>query len=395
MGERKLLVIGAVFILFCMIYSFNIIGTGNVALDNELNGSLENYTVYANLTKTVLDNSMNNSNKSSFCGKFEESSELYDDYDGFCELVEGETIYFSGMNIAIEFIGENKVILNVNGKRENSLSEEEGFSSKNSNGYEFFLIVEEILFSSKIELSSIKFDYQLLKEEYRSFCEGLYCTLYLDDTIFINEHKLKFDKFCVDDSNCDVEFVLDKEMYEVNNIKEGFSNKIANLTFNLKEIDINDGYIYFSHNYRINDSFCNDSDGGLNYSLAGYIRGFFENENYTYGSGPIVPYVMNDSCFIYDDILVEYYCGKDDFVESILYTCPFGCEEGACMEGDVDVVNLSTEVMDENETGKNVSIESVSYVEVVNNNSDIDSSSIYKKKKEKSFFGRIFSWFGF
>ena len=58
---------------------------------------------------------------------------------------------------------------------------------------------------------------------------------------------------------------------------------------------------------------CTDSDGGQDYSTKGIINNVIED-------------YCND-----DSWLIEYFCGDNNGVSSIPYSCPNGCENGVCI----------------------------------------------------------------
>jgi hypothetical protein len=71
---------------------------------------------------------------------------------------------------------------------------------------------------------------------------------------------------------------------------------------------------------------CTDSDGGKNYYVRGSLGGLCA------GGGSCGSWI--DSCR--DSVLTEYFCdGNNVNTNFVTYTCPNGCENGACKEGIV------------------------------------------------------------
>ena len=71
---------------------------------------------------------------------------------------------------------------------------------------------------------------------------------------------------------------------------------------------------------------CTDSDGGENYYVRGTVNGL---------EALGVWDTWNDYCGVSGEEegkLVEYVCRSDNYGEKILYLCPNGCENGACIE---------------------------------------------------------------
>lgn len=89
---------------------------------------------------------------------------------------------------------------------------------------------------------------------------------------------------------------------------------------------------------------CTDTDGGINY----YVKGT------TYGLSPYGPYVSptgdyvinTDQCgglLASEGQLIEYYCdGK--YNKSTIFTCPSGCEDGACKPGGFGLENIENQL---------------------------------------------------
>ncbi len=71
---------------------------------------------------------------------------------------------------------------------------------------------------------------------------------------------------------------------------------------------------------------CLDSDSGKNYYLKGTV---------TDSTGKSYPDICSS------DTLIEYYCGTDNIYRNEFFTCPYGCNNGACKEGIT--INLSLE----------------------------------------------------
>ena len=70
-----------------------------------------------------------------------------------------------------------------------------------------------------------------------------------------------------------------------------------------------------------NNTYCNDSDGGYNYTIYGIVSGQISGSTYNYG----------DSCMNNQDIK-EYVC-QNNYPILINYVCPYGCaiNSGVCM----------------------------------------------------------------
>ena len=81
---------------------------------------------------------------------------------------------------------------------------------------------------------------------------------------------------------------------------------------------------------------CIDSDGGKNYYVRGYGTG--EDENGYYYDNVLegcinVPFPQGD-LVNESDYLAEFYC-ENNLLKFDIHTCPNGCEEGTCLEGNV------------------------------------------------------------
>lgn len=72
-------------------------------------------------------------------------------------------------------------------------------------------------------------------------------------------------------------------------------------------------------------STCTDSDGGLNYDVKGYVKGYWEV------NGKMESYNLPDGCHNSSDI-VENYCEGNNARSTWMVNCPNGCEDGACIE---------------------------------------------------------------
>lgn len=75
---------------------------------------------------------------------------------------------------------------------------------------------------------------------------------------------------------------------------------------------------------------CTDTDGGKDYYVRGITSGI-----YAHNKGPIV---INDYCLCGEDIepyeckkILEWYCDVDGYVNSTESICPYGCQEGVCL----------------------------------------------------------------
>jgi hypothetical protein len=76
------------------------------------------------------------------------------------------------------------------------------------------------------------------------------------------------------------------------------------------------------------DTTCTDSDGGLNYEIAGFVS----------GTGPAGwPYTKYDICETggYTGYVKEFYCNGDVPIPT-RYLCENGCQDGACLPGCTD-----------------------------------------------------------
>ena len=73
---------------------------------------------------------------------------------------------------------------------------------------------------------------------------------------------------------------------------------------------------------------CTDSDGGINYSVAGTV---------TISSTSVGGGTTNDSCDIVDNngVLFERYCNSNGTYSTQNYTCPNGCSNGACLSAPI------------------------------------------------------------
>ena len=72
---------------------------------------------------------------------------------------------------------------------------------------------------------------------------------------------------------------------------------------------------------------CFDSDGGINYSVAGSL---FEDSN----ESEIADYIYenaSEGCRT-GSVLLEGYCNDAGHIEFIEYTCPFGCKNSICVD---------------------------------------------------------------
>jgi len=74
---------------------------------------------------------------------------------------------------------------------------------------------------------------------------------------------------------------------------------------------------------------CSDSDGGINYNFTGTI-------NWNNGTYQIT---QTDKCDSTGKILYEYYCYTPNSINTwgqmTKYTCPYGCQNGACLKSSV------------------------------------------------------------
>ena len=88
---------------------------------------------------------------------------------------------------------------------------------------------------------------------------------------------------------------------------------------------------------------CMDSDNGLNYYVKGDATGF-EVDGETHST--FEDYCANSPTYDTEYNLVEQYC-KGDYVYADFYTCPNGCEDGACID---EVVEYTCSDSDETPT---------------------------------------------
>ncbi len=87
---------------------------------------------------------------------------------------------------------------------------------------------------------------------------------------------------------------------------------------------------------------CNDSDGGLNYNIRGEVYGLEIEDVYdTFTDHCGVICGQDESLTCGEDVLAEYSCNENGFVEKVLYQCPDGCDYGAC--GEADEYNITQE----------------------------------------------------
>jgi len=75
---------------------------------------------------------------------------------------------------------------------------------------------------------------------------------------------------------------------------------------------------------------CTDSDRGKNYFEKGET---IRSESTSSGGGASAKI---DRCDYKEESLTEYYCGEDKSIQSVIYKCPNGCEEGACIEDNTN-----------------------------------------------------------
>jgi len=87
-----------------------------------------------------------------------------------------------------------------------------------------------------------------------------------------------------------------------------------------------------------NQIICTDSDGGKDY----YVKGTTYGTTKCTDQSECSPSTVNDECGVCDPvchqsetILQEFYCGEDGYLYVESYTCPNGCEDGACIEEDL------------------------------------------------------------
>ena len=78
-----------------------------------------------------------------------------------------------------------------------------------------------------------------------------------------------------------------------------------------------------------NKKICSDSDDGLNYYVKGNVSSGSETICALGGSGGAGS-PINDTCS--GNILRERYCDENNNSKYLDYTCPYGCENGACLQ---------------------------------------------------------------
>ena len=340
----------------------------------------------------------------SFCRQYDSEDEISEKYDGYCELYVGDVIVFSGLSVSIEYINDDQVSFNVNGERSILLSEGENYYFENVVDDDVLFSIDSIFHSDNENyVSGVSFNYNNEKIVPRSFCMGVICTLYEDDEILIDIHDVRLSDLCVDDENCDIDAKVDGEHYSVEKVKEGDSVRVGNLTWGIMELDINKRFLKFNHSYRINESFCSDSDNGKDYFLFGNISGYYSTENYTYGEGRVKPYHMKDYCMEFSPDLIEFYCDDDNYISAELVSCE-KCIDSACVnftEKEIEErirlenmgkANFDDIVICEEGCIRNDSCYSVGY----NLSGDLCTESGWSIKKDfeirSSFWKRIFGW---
>jgi hypothetical protein len=333
-----------------------------------------------NLSESVFNYENLSFDKVSFCENYGEDSEFYDDYDGYCEVYVRDAIAFFGLSISLEYIYENKVIFNVDGQDLKMMSDGDSFIVESMNGEEFFIFIDGVYFSNRNHFRDyIGFKYRRNFEVPRSFCTGIVCTLYEDDDLLIDIYDIGLEGFCSDKYDCDIEIKFDGEYYEREGVEEGDFIGLDNITLGIMDIDVIRGFVEFNHSYRINDSFCIDSDFGENYSVFGNVTGFFYGENYTYGKNPVKPYVMVDYCHKLNPYLIEFYCSSEDYIDAMVVRCD-NCVNGRCFD------SLVAENFIDNVS---VDYDNLSFVDKKVNE---ENSTSYPKREKRGFFRRIWDW---
>jgi hypothetical protein len=68
---------------------------------------------------------------------------------------------------------------------------------------------------------------------------------------------------------------------------------------------------------------CTDTDGGINYAVKGNVSGMWEDGSMA----------SNQPDVCGEDILNEFYCEDSGILNTSVYTCPYGCQDGACLPG--------------------------------------------------------------
>jgi hypothetical protein len=320
-------------------------------------------------------------NYESFCKSYDEDDEFYEEYDGYCEVFFGDVVVFSGLSVGIEYVSKKGSSISVNGERSYLLSEGDFQYFDNLVDEKVKIFLDGILFSENGKYrDGVIFKYDNEKVIPRSFCTGVVCTLYKNDNILIDIHDIRLEEFCFNDEDCDFEVKVNGEYYEVEGSAEGDIIRVENLTWGIMKLDTYRGFMKFNHSYRIDDNFCFDSDSGMNYSSFGNVSGFYSTENYTYGEGPVAPYVVTDYCYEFEPYLIEFYCGEDNFIDAEVVVCD-SCVDGACVMGN------RTVRQSENQTTENLSD-----VDYKNFNEEVVRNYPKSEKKKKFWLDRFFAW---
>lgn len=335
----------------------------------------------------------------SFCLEFSEDDDLYEEYFGKCSLYYGENIYFSGLNMGIEYINEKSVRFIANGDSSNLLFLDDVFVENLREDKEIILEVYEI-WDSKNN-SGISFYYNFAEKEYDSFCYNETCVLNVDDSVFLGGDEISFLDFEDVGKGCfDLEFEFNRDIFDYEDVCVNDSVEVGEFELVFKNID-DDGVILFSHDFDWMNSSCEDSDG-INFYSKGNVLGFYEDENYTYGIGEVEPYYFEDYCYFLEPVLVEFYC-ENGYVESMIVECD-KCKNGEC-------VNFTESEITEMKRLENLGKANFSSVEVCSegclfeggcysdgyNLSDRYCSEtgwvlVENEKVEKSFFGKLWEW---
>src|SRR3989338_3417212 len=85
-------------------------------------------------------------------------------------------------------------------------------------------------------------------------------------------------------------------------------------------------------NEEIAPSTCMDLDGGINFEVAGLYEGFTNINNQI-----LYLITQRDNCLGYlHNSVLEGYC-NGDFLEGLSHECPYGCQDGACLQEQMSI----------------------------------------------------------
>lgn len=264
----------------------------------------------------------------SFCLEFDYDDDLYDVYDGRCDLYYGEHLFFSGVNVGVEYLFEDSVKLNMNGESFRLLMEGDVITVDILDSKDVILEVYSIWDSKNSSGVSFyyDFDYEGLRD---SFCHDDYCILYLGDRLYFGDVDVKFLNITDVGKNCyDLIFSVNSETVEEEDVCLNDAVNMDGVVFNFSSFSDSKGKITFYHNYEWNNYSCLDSDGYDIY-LKGNVSGLYGDENYSYGKDDFEIYYFSDYCYSLKPVLVEFYCNSG-YIKSEIIICD-KCENGACV----------------------------------------------------------------